>query len=553
MSRLDVPESMVSEALLAARVGHLTHLAPPLAVGNATLATLLMWPLWSSDVSDVAAIWYACALAYSVYLLAMWLYLKRGSWPSTQFTGAKLSAVITATIGGSLWGAVSHVLIVQGDLVQQTITLVCQGIVASCVAANLSLLPRLCYPFLISLTTLLLIGLVDLNDPSHLALAGMSFLFAVALGGTAFVGNRRFEESVRSHFIADEASAYLDDAINSMDEAFAVFSAEGAPVVVNTTYKDLFGEPLPRDDLKGSGTQTEQTEDGRWLRSKWRETRHGGTVYTCADITNLKLRESDLMNARDRAENANRAKTEFLALMSHELRTPLNVIIGFSDVIRLGMLDLNSNEKIKEYATHIAGSGSHLLKLINDILDLSKIEAGKYEMVEESIDLNTLCQGLCVLLATQAEKYGVTLVNDMEDSEIRLTADDRMLNQMLMNLLSNAIKFSRPQTHVLLTSKLTDEEFIFEIIDQGIGIAAEDLEHVFEPFYQVESQLNRSIEGTGLGVSIVKRLVEHHGGRMTLDSVVGEGTTARLHFPIERLHRGNPGQSDKPALKAAHL
>ena len=544
---------MVAEALLAARVEHLTHLSPPLAIGNAALATLLMWPLWAAETAEAAQIWYACALIYSVYLLAMWRYLKRGGWASTQFTGAKLSAVMTATLGGCLWGAVSHVLIAPGDLVQQTITLVCQGIVASCVAANLCLLPRLCYPFLASLTTLLLIGLIDLNDPSHFALAGMSFLFALALAGTAFVGNRRFESSVTSRFIADEASAYLDDAINSMDEAFAVYSADGKPVVVNTTYKDLFGEPPTREDLTGSGTKTEQAEDGRWLRSKWRETRHGGTVYTCADISQRKMRERDLMNARDHAESANRAKTEFLALMSHELRTPLNVIIGFSDVIRLGMLDLNSEKKIKEYATHIAGSGSHLLKLINDILDLSKIEAGKYEMVEEDIDLDGLSQSLCLLLQTQAEKNDVLLTNEIQNTQLYLTADDRMLNQMLMNLLSNAIKFSRPGAEVRLASKTTADEFILKIIDQGIGIAPEDLERVFEPFYQVESQLNRSIEGTGLGVSIVKRLVEHHGGRLTLDSVVGEGTTARLHFPIDRLHRDKPVSCEDPAAQAARL
>ena len=548
-----MPESMIHEALLKERVRHLKQISPALAAGNAAIATFLMIPIWSSDAFTATPNWYAAALVYSAFLMTTWLVIKRAGWRFTMRRSAKLSSITMGTVGGILWGSTGFVMVIPGDLIQQTMILVCQGIVAISVAANLSLLPRLCYPFLASSTILLISGLVNMNDSSHFAIAGMALLFSLAIAGSAYVGNKRFERGVKSQFIAGEASAYLADAINSSDRAYAVYSPEGIPVVANDMFTELFGPPKPISEATDTISKTEETADGRWLSSTWRKTRHGGWAFLCEDVTKLKNRERDLVNARDLAENANRAKTEFLALMSHELRTPLNVIIGFSDVIRLGMLDLDDDEKIKEYATHIAGSGSHLLKLINDILDLSKIDAGKYEMVEQIISLHALCKGICVLLSQEAEKRNVDLINEVEDDTISLLADDRMINQMLMNLLSNAIKFSKPGGQVRLTCRQSKDEFVFEIIDQGIGIAPEDLEKVFEPFYQVESQLNRSIEGTGLGVSIVKRLVEHHGGRMTLDSIVGQGTTARLHFSLERLRKDEPLSAETPPARSAHL
>ncbi|MFQ5786207.1 MAG: sensor histidine kinase, partial [Alphaproteobacteria bacterium] len=225
-----------------------------------------------------------------------------------------------------------------------------------------------------------------------------------------------------------------------------------------------------------------------------------------------------------------------LANMSHELRTPLNAIIGFSEMIRDGVFGPLGDPKYKEYAVDINASGAHLLEIINDILDLSKIEAGKLKIEETIVDVPRVVQGCFTLIKDRAASGGITLSQRLAPDLPALRADERKLKQILINLLSNAIKFTPAGGSVVLHAELNERgEFSIGVADTGIGIAAEDIPKVMSSFGQADGSLNRKYEGTGLGLPLTKALVELHGGTFELESKVGVGSTMTARFPQERI------------------
>jgi len=250
---------------------------------------------------------------------------------------------------------------------------------------------------------------------------------------------------------------------------------------------------------------------------------------------NLIRMAEDLRIARDQAESADRAKSEFLATMSHELRTPLNAILGFSEVIGAETFGPVGNAKYRDYSADIHASGQHLLDLINDILDLSKVEAGMDDLHEEDIEISSMARSVSTLVQQRAQKHGVDLVLEMPDRPPALRADQRKMKQILVNLLSNAIKFTETGGKVTLKiSQRADSGYVFQVSDTGIGIAPDDIPKALSQFGQVDSALSRRHEGTGLGLPLTKALVELHGGSLDLQSAVGVGSTVTVHFPAER-------------------
>ncbi len=242
-----------------------------------------------------------------------------------------------------------------------------------------------------------------------------------------------------------------------------------------------------------------------------------------ADLVRL---ADDLLIARDEARASDRAKSEFLAAMSHELRTPLNAIIGFSEIIKNETFGPVGNVKYREFTSDIHESGQHLLDLINDILDLSKIESGTDELYEEMIEIPEVIRSALKLAGRRAEQGGIKLELNIPDRLPALRADERKLKQILVNLLSNAVKFTDAGGEVRLrTWCRMDSGHVFQIVDTGIGIAPEDIRKVFSRFGQVDGELNRQYKGTGLGLPLAKALVEQHGGVLDLQSQVGVGTT----------------------------
>ena len=255
------------------------------------------------------------------------------------------------------------------------------------------------------------------------------------------------------------------------------------------------------------------------------------------EVAQRQRTEVELRGAKEKADSANRAKSEFLAMVSHELRTPLNAIIGFSAMLA-GQVPIKlSPENTQEYATDIHRSGSHLLSLINDILDLSKAEVGKVEMNESAVDLHDVVLSSVGMVHGRADEAGVKLEFDVPADVPLLRADDRKLNQVLLNLLSNAIKFTPAGgTVAVRVSAEKDGDVVIRVSDTGIGIAKHELERVFEPFVQLDSRLARKYEGTGLGLPLSRRWIEFHGGTLVLDSDLGIGTVAEIRLPRERVH-----------------
>ena len=379
----------------------------------------------------------------------------------------------------------------------------------------------------------------------------------------------------------------LHDAIESIADGFVQFDTDDRVVMWNRRFADLYPEladllptrptaeemfrerirvgavgefDVPVDDyvlwrmemrqMQGGTPSVHRHSDGRWLRTTERKTSEGGIVAISTDVTELKNRETDLREAKTQAEFANRSKSEFLANMSHELRTPLNAIIGFSEMMRLETFGPIGNPRYIEYVRDIHESGTHLLSLINDILDLSKIEAGAFELKEEEVDLAQVVAACRRIIEVRAKEAGLTLDTRLSGKLPKLWSDERAVKQIILNLLSNAVKFTPTGGKVTVRAEIEEDGcFVLSVSDTGIGIDADDIPKVFKPFSQIDGSLSRKHDGTGLGLPLVKSLVEVHGGTIELESELGNGTIITIRFPAERV-LDEPAKTKDDSVKA---
>ena len=378
-------------------------------------------------------------------------------------------------------------------------------------------------------------------------------------------------ESVRS----ERRAVLLQAVLDNMQQSLVAFDSERRLIVANRQFAAMAGLPdvgrargMRLDDvvrlLVGGGAANTRSRDEElrllaahsgggepatleWMRAGGRvmEARAsavpppiGGIVATYTDVTRAKRTERDLIRAKEAAEAANESKSAFLANMSHELRTPLNAILGFSEMMAQELLGPIGQPTYREYAEAVHKSGRHLLALIEDVLDLSKIEAGRMQPREGEVDLAGVIDFVFTTATTGAAQSGVELLRRIAPDLPALIADERMCRQIVLNLVSNALKFTPRGGRIEVSARLlAGGDVEIAVADTGIGIAPEHQAQVLEPFYQVEEAFARTRAGTGLGLPLTRKLAELHGGRLELDSAPGRGTRVRVSFPAARLVR----------------
>ena len=389
------------------------------------------------------------------------------------------------------------------------------------------------------------------------------------------------------------ADIRLRDAIETISEAFVLWDSENRLVMCNSKYQQLHGipdaalvagtaytdviaagrKPLVRSQIVTDGKPEDgarsfelQLEDGRWLQINERRTKDGGFVSVGTDITQLKRHEgrliegerrlmatiADLRQSRqkleqqaqqmvelaekyaeekDRAEAANRAKSEFLANISHELRTPLNAVIGFSEIMQSGMFGPLGSPKYIEYCQDIHQSGTYLLGVINDVLDMSRIEAGRMLLHPEDLVLDDLVEESIRVVSTMAAAQQIEVISEA-GTNLRMRGDRRALTQIMLNLLSNAVKFTPAGGRIRVRARAIGKVITFSVADSGIGIPREALNKLGRPFEQVSNQFTKNHRGSGLGLAIANSQATLHGGAMRIRSKEGRGTVVSVRLPM---------------------
>jgi PAS domain S-box-containing protein len=329
------------------------------------------------------------------------------------------------------------------------------------------------------------------------------------------------------------------------DEVLEALQDVSQHLYVDAARRMEFVRQLERQEVIYSFESEIMRKDGKliWIDETARAVRDsaGRLLYyegKVEDITERKAADEAMRMAKEQADFANRAKTEFLANMSHELRTPLNAVIGFAEIIKDEMFGPAGRPEYVEYARDIHDSGRLLLELINDILDMSKIEAGKKELQDSVIDIGRVALSSVRLVHPRAELGCVAIEVDLPPDLPAVRAEELSMKQIVTNLLTNAVKFTPEGGKVLLSAKVeADGQIAMSVADTGIGIAAEDMDKALAPFGQIESSLSNKTQGTGLGLPLVKALVHLHGGTLTLDSTRGSGTTVTIRLPADRVIR----------------
>ena len=365
------------------------------------------------------------------------------------------------------------------------------------------------------------------------------------------------EAMTREKELRRSAENRLVDALETSREGVMLVASDGKVVMSNSTLRGFFpaiayqlmpgtqfdtalamiqSQLVPTqvasEDVTTSGHAELELADGRWLRMTGSATSEGGSIFFLSDFTAIKEREESLRRAKREADAANASKSRFLANMSHELRTPLNAIIGFSEIISGQFFGDVGNDRYLDYSSDILKSGRHLLAVINDVLDLSRSEAGKMVLAARETDMADVLADCIAMVREQCADAGLRFtVAGLEGQPLVLNGDPAKLRQIFLNLLSNAIKFTEKGGTISLAVAASGTSIAVTVADTGIGMNPEDVEIAFQPFGQVDNRLERRYEGTGLGLPLTKALVDLHKGTIVIDSARGQGTRVTVTFP----------------------
>jgi len=574
-----------SSAIRARQVAALSRQVPMVAAPSVLGAWLTVLAYRDAVPLELLQAWAAAVTLVAMPPLVSWWRHRDHGPPGYVPRRVLLRSIAGTAVVGGLWGAAGWVLLGHGDLEHRSfLTFMLGGLTAGAVA-SLSVQPGVCLAFILPVLAPLTLRLALAGGSLGPAMALMVLLYLLALMAFVRNGYRAFVAMVALNLERDNLrgalqgiEARLSDAVESLRDGFGLHDARDRLVLCNGKYRALFGH-LPgfgvtgrayeedmrqalaagrfadaaNDWLRGRlahrraapGTEELRLADGRWLLMTESRTAASGTVALYTDISELKAREAALEDsrrgateAREQAEAANRTKSEFLANMSHELRTPLNAIIGFSQVAMADVSDHLAPATYRDYARDVLASARHLLAIINDILDLSKLEAGKMRLDEGTVDLAEEVAFAHRMVAERAAQGRLTVELAGLDALPPIKGDARALRQAFINLLSNAVKFTPEDGQIRVHGYRTaDGGIAVAIADTGIGIAASDIPKALAPFTQVDSSLSRRYEGTGLGLPLARSMLELHEGRLQIESQPGSGTTVTVMLPPERVMR----------------
>lgn len=483
-----------------------------------------------TGVTQASHVWFGLIVLSAVFLARMYLLDRNRALPSEVSGNYMRRAEYCAFVLGAIWGAGVYAAD-PGTPVTALFVFVVVVSMATGYSALIASVPRVSLRFSIPCFITSSSYFVMQGGAIGTMTGSLIFVLLMALVIGGYHSRAHLAEHVRSLSEANSAKQNLDDAIEAIEDAFAIFGQDGKVVRTNSRFRQHFPDGLDVSTLKDGDIF--RLPEGNWLLRSLVPMSDGRTVCLHKDVTGLKQREAQLIAARREAEDANAAKARFMSTMSQELRSPLNIINGFSKIMSSSSNVIVSASEMREYSDSIHDAGEHLLTVINDIIEFSQVGSDRFIHEPAPEDVNEL---LSKAISLSAKFQGVTDLSGIDVSVAsdvgELIVDEAAFRRVLMSLLSNAYKFGGQPMRVVVRAFLRSDGCpTISIRDFGAGIEAEDLERVFEPFYQASSANLGRYAGTGLGLALARELMRLHGGRVELASRVGVGTTASVMLP----------------------
>ena len=513
----------------------LTRQLLPMGAINVLAGCLVVFSMYSTAGFVRSGLWLAPIFISGLVQLWSWSRFRKSPPPKRVGGGFLRKGEFVAWLAGICWGSCGIVFGGSVASAEQVMFLyMIQAGMAAGVVSLMTPLPRHTARFV--LPCLLPTAISPfISDGNYLiATAIMGSIFAMALINSSIDSYQQMKATIGKTWESRDARNNLIDAIESTKDAFAFYNADGELVLANEHHEKLYGgETLDVDIHSIEDTVETVKRNGRWLIRSRHGTRHGGVVLVHTDISSIKMRERELVEARKEAVEADEAKSRFLSTMSHELRTPLNIILGFSRLMASDSQVKLKWGEVAEYSDSINESGTHLLHLIDDIIDYSKVGLDKFLLDPAEVDVRALL-AKTISLAASFEH-----IQNLSDLDVQvspklgsLRVDESVCQRIIMNLLTNALRFRGNDNRVVIRAGLNGEGCPFIAVrDFGPGIPEDELDRVFEAFYQRETGLDRGYGGTGLGLTLCRHLARLHDGDVILKSRPGVGTTAMLVLP----------------------
>lgn len=513
----------------------LTKQQLPMGFINSLAAILIGFTVWGSSKPWIVLSWTGVVVAIGLFQMYTSWRMRKLPEPKSVSGSYLRKGEYASLIAGILWGGTGFLFgFASGDTTLMLFLFVMHAGMAAGVVSLITPLPRHTVRFVFPCLLPSIMAVFVYDGDFALALSVMGGLFFMALANSSLMSYNQLKANINRTHETLMAKNTLSNAINASHDAFAFFGPDGSLVLANDRHRALFESQLTRDTFGNSEQGVRTIRQGsHWLLRSVHEVESGGSVVVHTDVTAMKARERELVDARREAEEADEAKSRFLSTMSHELRTPLNVIIGYSTLMSTSSKVELSRKEITDYADGIQQSGDHLLRLVDDIIDYSKVGLGRFLVEPHRVDLRSVLAKSISLAASFEGIKDLSILDVSVSPKLQyLLVDEFVCQRILISLLSNAFRFRETDPRLVIRARLDEAGRPFiSIRDFGPGIPQDELDHVFEAFYQTDGGLARDTNGAGLGLTLCRHLARLHDGDVILKSRVGVGTTATLVLP----------------------